>query len=392
MSIFETDEELFNLFEEPEKEETKDPTNSLFSDDDSDEDTDPDDPEKDVDDAASVFSDDDGSDSDEDSEDDDEEKEKVKSKRGRKPKDVPTPYGEAIKTLVENLDEFLVYEGEEERVDYNKNEFVELLAANIDNKVEKYVNGTLENIINSFSPGVQKVIKAELKGVKVKDIIEDIREYEEIENLPENPTNEDKEFFVKKFYKELAKEKGKNEAWVTKQVERIIDGDDLDDEFEDAKKHFEKTIEERIEAKAKEKQKKEQEKIAFKQAHAHFVGEVLKEDEIYGIKLDKKKKDFIASTLASFQLRKTDNKEKMGLTAYIDQLIHAQDKKSSYQQLALMSLVAVDPKGVIEALKNSAQTEVTKDTVKQLKVADKSNFRLAEKKKTVSSVTRSIFG
>lgn len=396
MSIFEKDE-MSSLFAEIEDEpevKSKIPTNSLFGDDDEDNEENPD-----TDDAvedASLFSDDDdaGNSDDPDEEDleeDDEDGDKVK--KGRKPKGTPTAFGKAYKTLIKKSDqEFLVYEGEEDREDYSEQEFIELVNQSTAHNVEKYVDATLNNIIDSFSPSVQKIIKSELRGVKVKDIIEDLKEYEEIEAIPENPTNEDKEFLVKKFYKELAKEKGKNEAWVTKQVERIIDGDDLDEEFEDAKKHFDNVIEKRIAQKAELKQKEEQEKLAFKQYHAHLVNEVLKEDDLFGIKLTKKHKDIIASTLASFRVRNTDKKEKMGLTAQIDALIHAQDKKTAYKTLALMSLAAVNPEGMIEVLNNNSETKVTADAVRQLKIAGKDIVRTTEKKKPVSKKPTSIFG
>lgn len=396
MSIFEKDE-MSSLFAEIEDEpevKSKIPTNSLFGDDDEDneENPDTDDAVEDV----SLFSDDDdvGNSDDTDEEDldeDDEDGDKVK--KGRKPKGTPTAFGKAYKTLIKKSDqEFLVYEGEEDREDYSEQEFIELVNQSTAHNVEKYVDATLNNIIDSFSPSVQKIIKSELRGVKVKDIIEDLKEYEEIESLPENPTNEDKEFLVKKFYKELAKEKGKNEAWVTKQVERIIDGDDLDEEFEDAKKHFDNVIEKRIAQKAELKQKEEQEKLAFKQYHAHLVNEVLKEDDLFGIKLTKKHKDIIASTLASFRVRNTDKKEKMGLTAQIDALIHAQDKKTAYKTLALMSLAAVNPEGMIEVLNNNSETRVTAGAVRQLKIAGKDTVRTTEKKKPVSKKPTSIFG
>lgn len=398
MSIFEKDE-ISSLFAEVEDEPEQKPkpvTSSLFGDDDEELENNTED-DDDVEDASLFSDDDDSGNSDdtaeEDLEQDDDDGEKVK--KGRKPKGTPTPFGKAYKTLIKNSDqEFLVYEGEEDREDYSEKEFIELVNQSTAHNVEKYVDATLNNIIDSFSPSVQKIIKSELRGVKVKDIIEDLKEYEEIESLPENPSNEEKEFLVKKFYKELAKEKGKNEAWVTKQVERIIDGDDLEEEFEDAKKHFDAVIEDRIAKKAEAKQKEEQEKLAFKQYHAHLVNEVLKEDDLFGIKLTKKHKDIIASTLASFRVRNTDKKEKMGLTAQIDALIHAQDKKTAYKTLALMSLAAVNPEGMIEVLNTNSETKVTKEAVKQLKIADKDIVRTSEKKKPLPSnkKSNSIFG
>jgi hypothetical protein len=331
--------------------------------------------------------------------DDDEDAEEQgdaapKKKPGRKPKEEVTAYGEAVQALIKEVEDFSIWEDTpEDKTDYTSKEFVELVKANIDDKVEKYVNGTLENIVNSFSPSIQNIIKAELRGVKVKDLIADIKDYEEIENIPDNPDNTIKEQFVKKFYKELAKEKGKSEDWANKQVERIIDGDDLDEEYGDAVKHFEVKIQEKIDAKAKAKEEEQKQKMAFKQHHAYLVHEVLKEDELFNVPLKKQDKQIIANVLAGFYTRSTDNKEKMGLTVEIDKLIHSQDKKKAYKTLALMSLVAVNPDGVIKALSDKEGTEYAEKTVKQLKVADKNLVSIRDKQKQVrkSSASGDVF-
>ncbi len=389
-SIFDDSIETSSLFEEVKPEETQSVlTGSIFED----EPEEPLDSDKEIEEDAdptniSLFSEDDSDDSEEDT--------PAPKKPGRKPKfsEEVTPYGQAIKTLIKEVDDFLIYEGEgeEDRDNYTEVEFVDLIKQNIDTKVEEYVESTLKQIVESFSPSIQKIITAELKGVKVKDLIEDIREYEELESLPSNPNPVEKENIVKKFYKELGKERGKSDEWVNKQVERIVDNNDLDEEYNDAVKHFEEKISAKIQAKEAAKERELQQKIAFKQHHAHIVNEVLKDDEIFGIPLKKQDKQVIANVLAGFTVRNTDKKEKLNLTAIIDQLIHdKKNPKESYQTLALMSLAGVNPKGMIEALKNSTETKITQDTVKKLKVADKKQVTLQDKKIVPSKKSSSFF-
>lgn len=329
-----------------------------------------------------------------------EEDDPKKPKPAKKPKTKPeekdkstTSYGEAIQALIKDTEDFLIYEGEEERTNYSKEEFVELLNANIDTKVNKYVESTLTNIVDSFSPSIQKIIKAELKGVKVKDIIDDIREYEEVSNIPENPSESEKELLVKKYYKELAKEKNKSDDWVNKTVERIIDTDDLDSEYDDVAKYYETKIQEKIEQKAKEKEQERENTIKFKQYHSHVVNEILKENELFGIKLKKQDKDLIGDVLAGFVTRTSDQKEKMKLTAIIDQLINdKKDQNTSYKKLALMALAAANPEGMIASLSNKAETIVTQAAVKQLKVADKNIASFSPKAKQTTKKLESFFG
>ncbi len=332
----------------------------------------------------------------EEEDDDDPKKPKPAKKTKTKPEEKDkstTSYGEAIQALIKDTEDFLIYEGEEERTNYSKEEFVELLNANIDTKVNKYVESTLTNIVDSFSPSIQKIIKAELKGVKVKDIIDDIREYEEVSNIPENPSDNEKELLVKKYYKELAKEKNKSDDWVNKTVERIIDTDDLDSEYEDAAEHYEAKIQEKIEKKAKEKEQERENTIKFKQYHSHVVNEILKENELFGIKLKKQDKDLIGDVLAGFVTRTSDQKEKMKLTAIIDQLINdKKDQKTSYKKLALMALAAANPEGMIASLSNKAETIVTQAAVKQLKVADKNIASFSPKAKQTTKKLESFFG
>lgn len=390
-SIFDDTNEISSLFEEVKPSEEKPvSTGSIFEEeeDDTEEETSLED-EDEKSSPTSLFEE-------EEEEEEDEKKPSSNKKPGRKPKfsEEVTPYGQAIKTLIKEVDDFLIYEGEgeEDRDNYSEVEFVDLVKQNIDVKVEQYVESTLKQIVESFSPSIQKIITAELKGVKVKDLIEDIKEYEEIESLPSNPNAVEKENIVKKFYRELGKERGKSDEWANKQVERIVDNDDLEEEYKDAIKHFEQKIAAKIEAKEKAKEKEIQQKIAFKQHHAHVVNEVLKDNEIFGIALNKQDKNVIANVLAGFTVRNTDKKEKLNLTAIIDQLIHDQkNPKESYQTLALMALAGVNPKGMIDALKNSAETKVTQETVKKLKVADKKQVTLLEKKSSNPTTKKSFF-
>jgi hypothetical protein len=325
-----------------------------------------------------------------------EDKEKTPKVKKTKPKEDPetsSGFGKGIKALIKNTEDFLVFEGEEERDDYSEEEFVELYNANIDEKVNTYVESTLNNIINSFDPSIQKIIKGQLKGVKVKDIIDDIKEYEEVSSLPKNPTDSQKELIVKKYYKELAKEKKKSEEWVSKTVERIIDTDDLDSEYDDAVVHYEEKIQNKIEEEAKKKEIERQNTIKFKQYHSHVVNEVLKEDELFGIKLKKADKDVIGDVLAGFVIRNSDNKEKMKLTAIIDELIHdKKDPSGSYKKLALMTLAAVNPSGMIASLSDKAETKISTEGVKRLKVADKNLVATGKTTKKPTRKTESFFG
>lgn len=391
-SIFET-EEFSSLFEETpetttEKSQEKPTGFSLFGDDETDENEDPlksndtDSPDSDI----TLPSED------TDEEDDEKDKKPVGRKKKERVTDA-TPYGEAIQTLIKETEDFLVYEGEDERVDYSKQEFVELIQANIDSKVEQYVESTLQNIVSTFSPSIQKIIKAELKGVKVKDILEDIKEYEELESIPSNPTVKDKEGIVKRFYKELAKEKGKSDEWVNKTVERIIDNDDLDSEYDDAVEHFDKKIQERIDAKAKAKEEEQARKQKFREHRAYVVNEVLKDNELFNIPLKKQDKQVIADVLAGFVIRNSDQEEVVKLNAIIDELIYnTSNPKEAYKRLALMTLAAVNPEGMSAALSGKAENAVTEKTVKQLKVADKNMTPVIEKKKEPVKQTKGIFG
>lgn len=39
---------------------------------------------------------------------------------------------------------------------------------------------------------MQKVLTGEFKGVKISDLVKDLSDFQEIEKLPENPTEEEK--------------------------------------------------------------------------------------------------------------------------------------------------------------------------------------------------------
>jgi hypothetical protein len=300
-------------------------------------------------------------------------------------------FGEAIQLLIKSNDEFLVYEGDEEgKLDYTPEQFVDLYQQNLKVQGEKLAETILENAISQLSPTMQKVLSGEFKGVNVSDLVKELSDYQEIEKLPENPTPEEKEKIVRLHYNRLAKEKNKDATWANKQVEKIIDRDELESEFEEAKAEIFQDLEKKQREKEEAVALKQKEKEDFKKYHNYFVTEALKEDNLFGINLSKSKKEQVANVLSTFAVRPTDKKEKLGLTALIDSYIHSENPKETYKILALMSLAAVAPNELVEQLKVSAEKKVTGETIKKLKVADKVT-PLEEKKKQTPQKPGNIF-
>lgn len=296
-------------------------------------------------------------------------------------------YGNVIKGFLERDESFQIYEDDDpENLNYTQEQFIDLIEQNNRLKGEQIANSVLEEVISNLSPSMQKLVTGELKGIKISDIIKDLEDYQEVENLPTDPTPEQKEKIVKKYYARLAKERGKDSEWVNSKVEKIIDNDDLDSEFEDAKDLFEKDLEIKQKQKEEELTKKEQEKTLFKKYHQHHVNEVLKEENIFNISLSKQEKDQVAQVLSTFLVRPTDKKEKLGLTALIDQYIHSDNPKESYKTLALMTLAGIAPEKLIQKLKNNIETKVTNNTVKQLKTISKQTIPISNDKKSVKKI------
>lgn len=280
--------------------------------------------------------------------------------------------GEVIQLLIKANEEFLVYEDDEEgKTDYTAEQVVDLYQQNLKVQGEKLAETILEQAVSRLSPTMQKVLAGEFNGVTISDLVKDLSDYQEIEKLPENPSPEEKEKIIRLYYNRLAKEKNKDEGWAAKQVEKIIDRDEIESEFEDAKTEISQDLEKKQKEKEDEIALKQKEKEDFKKYHAHFVNEALKEDNLFGINLSKTKKDQIANVLSTFAVRPTDKKEKLGLTALIDSYIHSDNPKETYKILGLMALAAVAPNELVDQLKISAEKKVANKTIKQLKVADK---------------------
>lgn len=279
---------------------------------------------------------------------------------------------DVISLLIKSNDEFLIYEGDEEgKTNYTPEQFVDLYQQNIKVQGEKMAETILEQAISNLSPTMQKVLSGEFKGVTISDLVKDLSDFQEIEKLPENPTEEEKEKIVKLYYNRLAKEKNKDATWAAKQVEKIIDRDELESEFEDAKSEISQDLEKIQKEKEDAVALKQKEKEDFKKYHNYFVTEALKEDNLFGINLSKSKKEQVANVLSTFAVRPTDKKEKLGLTALIDSYIHSENPKETYKILALMSLAAVAPNELVDQLKISADKASANNTIKQLKIADK---------------------
>ena len=145
-------------------------------------------------------------------------------------------YSEIVDLLSDNDENFLVFEGEEGvEPTYDKEKFLDLYKQNLQVNGEKIAEAVLDAAIQKLSPTMQKLITGELQGVSVADIVKDLEDYQDVESLPEYPTDIQKEKIVKNYYKRIAKERGKDSEWVAKKIETIIDRGELDSEFEDAK-------------------------------------------------------------------------------------------------------------------------------------------------------------
>lgn len=150
-----------------------------------------------------------------------------------------------------------------------------------------------------------------------------------------------------------------------------------------------------MDKKQKEKQeeiiKQKQEKEQFKKYHSYYVGEALKEENIFGLKLTKPEKEQVATVLSSFAVRPTDNKEKLGLTALIDSYINSENPKETYKRLVLMTLAATAPDKLIQKLNIEADKKVTKESIRQLKTVSKETTALDTSKKQTIKKPGNIF-
>ena len=301
-------------------------------------------------------------------------------------------YGKIVQSILKEDESFQIYEGDDpEKLEYTKEQFFDLFKQNTQLKGEQIAEAVLDQAISKLSPTMQKLVTGELKGIKIADIVKDLEDYQEIESLPENPSQEQKEKIVRKYYSRIAKEKGKDADWLNKKIEKIIDGDDLDSEFEDAKDEIQRDLDKKQQEKEQEIVKQKEEKDLFKKYHTHYVNEALKEENIFDIKLTKDQKDKVATVLSSFLVRPTDNKEKLGLTAMIDNFIHNDNPKESYKRLVLMTLAGIAPDEFVKNFTNQAEKKVTKETVKQLKTVSKNITSLEPEKKTSIKKPGNIF-
>lgn len=301
-------------------------------------------------------------------------------------------FGKAIQTILKHNEDFQIYEGDDpENLEYSEEQFADLFNQNVQLKGEKIAEAVLEEALSRLSPTMQKLVTGELQGIKIADIVKDLEDYQEIESIPENPSPEQKEKIVRKYYQRQAKDRNKDQEWVNKQIEKIIDRDELDSEFEDARDIISQDLDKKQKEKEQEIIKQKQEKEQFKRYHTHYVSEALKEENIFGLKLSKPEKDQVATVLSSFAVRPTDNKEKLGLTALIDSYINSDNPKETYKRLVLMTLAATAPDKLIQKLSIESEKKVTRETTRQLKTVSKEVTALEGTKKQTIKKPGNIF-
>lgn len=362
------DADLFNL-EEDDEESSK----GMFEDDDED---------------LNIFNVEEDDDDDDDESDDDDVRTTPKKSSGKAGQNK-----QLLESIVSLDPDFMVYDDHENRTDYSIEEVTDIFVQNSSVRAENMAKTALISVIEGLSPAVQKVVTAELQGIKLKDVLKEADILADIENIPSNPTEEDKERIVRRYYTKIAEAKNKDVRWVSSKIKLALEKDIIDDEFEEAKEYFEEEFDKITAAKAKELEEKEERSRKFKETHTKFVKETLSQEDLFGIKLTPSEKKVVGDVLAGFVVRDRDKKEKLALTALIDDMINHQNPKESYQRLALMALMAVKPKELITKLKGVGVTETTQKNFIKMKTPGSAEFKKPKLEKPKNKESRrSVFG
>jgi hypothetical protein len=205
-----------------------------------------------------------------------EEGEEGKNKSGRKP-----GLHEVLKLLVDDGTVEL-FEGEDDISKYTNKDAVELIQANIQNKVTEMANNAPLEIFKNLDPKLQDVITYQLKGGKdVVQVLKMVTASQEIAELDIEKPN-DQERMVREYYRSLEW----SEDAINQKVTSLIDKEELKGEAKIIKPQLDKQQEKQLKKKIEEQDKKQEAARKMSEQFASQIHKALDNPHINGVPLN----------------------------------------------------------------------------------------------------------
>lgn len=314
--------------------------------------------------------------------DEPEEEPKEKETQEEKPKETPSPKPDAGISLKEEEEEeetsltslvnFLAdkniikeaYEGFDPDKDADEETFVKLLEHNIDKRVEE----EFDEFFNTISETTKRILEFDLnskdKG-QLTQYLQTLIEETSIKNLDVADVN-GQEKILKEWYRN---KEGFSPEEIEEKISNLREAGLLEKEAKMIKPKLDKEAENIAKSKEEEQRQLKHLESQVKQNFSNRLIDTFKKGQIGEVKLGKEDAAKIHTILTSDEIEVTTHGNKKALMSPMEAIVfyNKYDPKGSIENLALATLLLVDPDKFEKAYASKVRTEETKKFVQEHK-------------------------
>jgi hypothetical protein len=291
--------------------------------------------------------------------DDEDEDEAPVNKGGRKPALI-----EAMSKLIDK-GTISTFEGADDISKYTNDEIVELIEANISEKVNETAQKAPMEIFNQLDPKLQEVVAYNLNGgADIINVLKNVTRSQEVANL--DPDSEkDGERIVREWLKETSF--GTDEE-IEEEITAYIDRSELDKKAKQFKPKLDKKQAEIMQRRLAEQDDKRKQADEAKKTYAEKVFKTLNQPQLNGLTLNNR-----IQTALYYGITETDTYQDRDGNAtnelgYLMEQYQLNPKANMGVLLEALWLLK-DPQGYREGVQSIAEQKAAGDTYRKLKTA-----------------------
>ena len=268
-------------------------------------------------------------------------------------KEEPSSYTSLVNTLAEKGILKEAYEGFDPEQDADEEVLVKLIEYNTEKKVEE----EMEYFFESLSDETKRILNYDLnaKGKNMKEYLSVLLEEQSIKDLDISSPH-DQEKILREWYRN---KEGFNQEEVNEKINTLREAGILEKEAKLIKPKLDKAAEEIAKQKEEEQKSLRELENQVKQEFSSRLIDTIKKGKVGNISLGKEDAAKIHTVLTTDEIEVTTHGGKKVMMSPLEAIVfyNKYDKKGSIENLALATLLLLDPEKFDKAYSKKAQTE-----------------------------------
>lgn len=273
---------------------------------------------------------------------------------------------DVFKAMIEEKS-IIPFDDEKPLEEYTVKDFKELIEANFLEREKAIKEKTPQEFFDALPAEFQYAARYLAEGGQdLKSLFKALAQVEETKDL--NPTNEQHQETITRYYLQASNFAKGNKELIDEQIEEWKEAGTLEKKAKQFKPLLDDMEKEVVEAKIAEQAEWKKTQLAIKQNYMDNIYNVLNKGEINGIKLEKKKIDFLWNELTTLKHQsRTGNP-----TNLLGKLLEDYQfgKEPRYDLIVEATMLLSDPEGYKESIRQKTKEEVTADTIRKLKTEE----------------------